>query len=89
MPTEFYIIPKEQAYRFRKVLVTHWFGIDAIEVKDGTYIIGRDCYDEIKKWWPEAKITINEESLSLTKELDKYPIKVLTAKDFKVEAIER
>lgn len=74
------IIPKEQASKFRQIQITWFKGIDAVELKDGSWFIAESDFKDLP-----SDIAINDESGSSAKdELIKFPVRDLQTGDFKI-----
>lgn len=69
---KFYVIPKELAPQFKQVILEWWKGVDATEIKDGSYIISEWAYNELKKY--NRTITVADKEVSVATELVKYPL---------------
>jgi len=75
------IIPKDQAYLFKQVNITHWDGIDAVEIKDGSFIISKSDYERLPK--DICRLDKLDNSVCLKTKLVKYTIKNITVADLK------
>ena len=75
------IIPDGQEEPFRKVLITSWKGIDAVQLKDGTWFVNESDYKQLP-----ADLTVSVDSVQyvVKDELAKLEVKDLIATDFKV-----
>ena len=79
------IISKEQALKYRQLKFDWWWGIDATELKDGTFFISKKCYDLI----PEGFKLIEDGGMRDVKdELSMLATKKLRVSDFKVAEID-
>ena len=79
------IIPKEQAPKYRKILLNWFTGIDAVELEDGTFFISKECYDML----PEGfEITRDEEKFNVKTELSKLTARKILSSEFKVSEID-
>ena len=81
------IIEKEKAYLFKQVNITWYAGIDAVELKDGTYFIEDKLLDSIPVNLTVSKINpvdFKEVTINVKEELAKCPKNVLEAEDFKI-----
>ena len=74
------IIPKQQAYKFRKIKLNWHTGIDAVELEDGTWFIAEEDY---KKLPSELTKSVGEKSYNIKSELKKLPVRELKSTDFK------
>ncbi len=79
------IIPKEQAPKYRRILLNWHIGIDPIELEDGTFFISKKCYNMI----PEGfDISEDEIKLDLREELSKFAVRKILPAEFKLADIE-
>ena len=90
---KFVIIPDGQEKPFQKVLLTWHDGIDAVQVKDLTWVIAESDYKRLPVTLTVTKTEIvdlksTEVVYNIKTELNKLPVKILVPTDFKVvEAI--
>jgi hypothetical protein len=80
------IIPADKAYLYRQVDVEHWWGVDAVELKDGTFFISEDDYRklpenlQVTRMDPASK---KESEILVKQEMSKLPIKDLSKSGYK------
>lgn len=69
------IIPKEQSTQYRRRLITWYYGIDAVELKNGDFVLPERVIKGIKKFDRKFKeIELPDHSISTVDiELTKFP----------------
>jgi len=70
---KYLIIPKEIAISFKQVRLAWWWGIDPVEIADGTFIFNEDCYNLIENF-PVKTVTIDSKKLTIENALKIYPL---------------
>ena len=78
------IIPNDQAAKFRRILITWYKGIDAVELKDGSWFVSESDYKNL----PDHIVVNDESGSSVKEELAKLPVRDLTLNDFQVAELE-
>jgi len=83
------VIPGIEAINFKQVRLVWWWGIDPVEIADGTFILNEDCYNLIENF-PVRTVTINSKDLTVENALKVYPLvdeKDIVFKTYEVEPI--
>ena len=93
MAQKFVIIPDGQQKPFYKVLITPFDGVDAVQVKDLTWVIAESDYKRLPVTLTVTKTEIvdlksTEVVYNIKTELSKLPVKTLVPTDFKITEIE-
>jgi len=85
--SKYFIIPKESAEPYKKQVRFAWhWGVQAIELKNGTFALRKEVIEKAGLKFGEKSITVNDKECELSVEIEKYPL--MDEKDiiFKVEA---
>jgi len=79
------IIPRAEAFKYRKIKLNQFSGMDAIELDSGDYFIKKECFDMLPV---SLRVTRNKERFYVRSELSMLAIRDLKKVDFKINEIE-
>ena len=86
--TKAIIIPDGQEQKFRRILITPFDGIDAVQLKSGEWFINESDYKRLSENLTVTKTEVKdskptEATYNIKTELSKLSIRTLTKTDFK------
>jgi len=87
------VLTIEQAAKYKQYLITPWWGIDPIQIKDGRWVLREDQIKEVEDLTvaKDIELTKFDTEMDIIEELKAIPIKdivELKEEDFKTEEIE-
>jgi hypothetical protein len=82
----YYVISEAQAKEWKQYRITWFFGIDPVQLKDGSWVISEKCYYEMTNRFVESKtfstgVKLRADSVRI--ELEKYPARIVRKDEWK------